>query len=197
MDVVAHALWAGAGGRALARKVPIATGTLWWMIALAVAPDIVPMLPVLAYAVVIPRSLQFVLAYVTATPGLEPQLPPWVSSLTHHLHCTMHSVVILAALTSMLWLLRRRFPIVLLGWWSHELLDIPTHSADYYAVTLFYPISDRAFDGVAWTEPWFIAINYAALAAVYMWLHETGKQHPANAQPSSDSSHEQKGHSEE
>ena len=179
MDIVAHGLWAGAIGGALGRKVRMTRATLWGMIGLGVAPDIVPMLPVIAYAFANPRSLQFVLAYVTATPGLEPALPPWVSELTHHLHCTMHSVVVLCGLTLVLWFLKRRFPIVLLGWWSHLLIDIPTHSADYYAVPLFYPISERAFDGVAWHEPWLMAANYLALIVVYVWLYRryrTGAQ---------------------
>lgn len=145
------------------------------MIGLAVAPDLMPMIPVIAYAFVNPQSMQFLLTYVTATPGLEPHLPPLHSSLTHHLHCTMHSVVVLAALTGSLWIFNRHFPIALLGWWSHVLFDIPTHSADYYAVPLFYPLTDRAFDGVAWTEPWSIVMNYVALAGVYLWLHQSAK----------------------
>ena len=170
MDIVAHGLWAGAIGGALGRKVPVTKGTLWWMVGLAVAPDIVPMLPVMAYGLTIPRSSQFILAYITATPGLEPALPAWAVSLTHHLHCAMHSFVVLGSLTAVLWLVQHRFPTVLLGWWSHVLLDIPTHSADYYAVPLFYPVSDRAFSGVAWTEPWVLAANYVALALIYLWL---------------------------
>ena len=170
MDIIAHGLWAGAIGGTLGRKVRISKSTLWWMIALGVAPDIAPMLPVIAYAFANPRSLQFIFAYVTATPGLEPDLPAWVWQLTHHLHCAMHSVVVLGLLTAVMWLFMRRFPVVLMGWWSHVLIDIPTHSADYYAVPLFYPIGDYAFDGVAWHEPWLMAANYAALIAVYAWL---------------------------
>lgn len=173
MDIVAHALWAGAGGRVLSRRLPFSRSTLAWMIGLSVLPDIVPILPVLALAMVSPESLQFALAYVTATPGLEPALPVWVSTLTHHLHCTMHSVVVLGAVSGVAWLTMGRAPLALLGWWSHVLIDVPTHSADYYAVPLFYPLSDRAFDGVAWTTPWFMVLNYAALAASYIWLYRS------------------------
>jgi hypothetical protein len=143
------------------------------MTCLAVVPDIVPILPILAYAIVSPRSLQFAVAYISATPGLEPALPDWLSVLIHHLHCTMHSVVILAAVSGVAWLTAPRVLLALLGWWSHVLIDVPTHSAAYYAVPLFYPISDRAFDGVAWTEPWFMVLNYAALVVMYVWLHRS------------------------
>jgi hypothetical protein len=171
MDIFAHVLWAGAGACALRPKLRFNRTTFWWMIGLAAAPDIVPMLPVAVYASDKPRSLQFVLAYIAATPGLEPAMPGWVATLTHHLHCTMHSVVVLGALTLLLWVILGRFPIVLLGWWSHVLIDIPSHSADYYAVPLFYPVSEKVFDGMSWTAPWFLAINYIALLAVYLWLY--------------------------
>jgi hypothetical protein len=41
-------------------------------------------------------------------------------------------------------------------------------SADYYPSTVLYPITRQGFDGVAWNAPWFIALNYAALAAIYL-----------------------------
>jgi len=184
MDIVAHALWAGAGGRVLSRRLSFPRSTLAWMIGLSVLPDIVPILPVLAFAIVSPRSLQFALAYVSATPGLEPELPTWLSTLTHHLHCTMHSVVILGVVSGVAWLTVHRFPLALLGWWSHVFIDVPTHSAAYYAVPLFYPFSDRAFDGIAWTKPWFMVLNYAALAATYVWLHRSRQGPVAEVPPS-------------
>ena len=58
----------------------------------------------------------------------------------------------------------------LLGWWSHIVIDVFTHSADYYAVPVLYPFTERGFDGIAWTTPWLMVANYLALAAVGAWL---------------------------
>ena len=58
-----------------------------------------------------------------------------------------------------------------MGWWLHIAIDIPTHSAKYYAVPILYPFTNRGFDGLAWTTPWFLALNYLALAAVWIWLY--------------------------
>ena len=170
MDIVAHALWAGAGGAMLARKVPVSRASLAGIVGFAVIPDVVPVLTVLAYALEQPSALSFVVAYATAVPSAEPALPASVAWVTHHLHCAMHSLVVLALVTAAAWAARRAFPLVLLGWWLHVLLDVPTHSADFYPVPLFYPLSERAFHGVAWNEPWALAANYAALALVYAWL---------------------------
>jgi hypothetical protein len=58
----------------------------------------------------------------------------------------------------------------LLGWWSHIVIDIFTHSADFYAAPVLYPITQRGFDGIAWNTPWFMVLNYVALACTGLWL---------------------------
>jgi membrane-bound metal-dependent hydrolase YbcI (DUF457 family) len=73
------------------------------------------------------------------------------------------------------WLVRRGFWIPLLGWLSHIVIDVFTHSADYYAVPVLYPFTERGFDGIAWITPWFMALNYTALVAVGAWLLMTRK----------------------
>ena len=50
------------------------------------------------------------------------------------------------------------------------MIDVFTHSADFYAVPVLYPFSERGFDGLAWNTPWFLALNYAALAVTILWL---------------------------
>ena len=70
---------------------------------------------------------------------------------------------------------RRRWLIPLLGWWSHIVIDVFTHSADYYAVPVLYPFMDRGFDGIAWNTPWFMLVNYTALAAVWIFLWQRRK----------------------
>jgi membrane-bound metal-dependent hydrolase YbcI (DUF457 family) len=53
-------------------------------------------------------------------------------------------------------MVRRTLWIPLLGWWSHIVIDVFTHSADYYAVPVLYPFTERGFDGIAWITPWFM-----------------------------------------
>jgi len=45
-----------------------------------------------------------------------------------------------------------------------------THSNDYYPSPVLWPITREGLDGLAWNAPGFIAVNYAALAATYLWL---------------------------
>jgi hypothetical protein len=43
-----------------------------------------------------------------------------------------------------LWAVRRTLWLPLLGWWSHIVIDVFTHSADYYAVPVLYPFTSAA-----------------------------------------------------
>ena len=55
------------------------------------------------------------------------------------------------------------------------LIDVFTHSADFYPVPVLYPFTQRGFDGLAWNTPGFQAINYSAwlLAALWLWRRTT------------------------
>ena len=97
-------------------------------------------------------------------------MPPLVGSLSHHLHCVMYSAPIAGLVTLARWAVRRTLWIPLLGWWSHIVIDVFTHSADYHAVPVLYPLMQRGVDGIAWITPWISVINYVALPAVGVWL---------------------------
>ena len=164
MDILAHSLWAGVALTFAARRIAIRRRTAVATVALAVLPDIVQFVPLLPWVLAGDGTWAALRAFAIAVPGQEPALPPMVSLLSHHLHCTLHSVVLAAALTLLLWLLLRRFWIPLAGWWSHIVIDFFTHSADYYPVPVLYPFTYWGFDGLAWNTPWFLALNYAVLA---------------------------------
>lgn len=170
MDIFAHALWVGAGATYLEQRNRISRRTLWWTIAFTVAPDIPLFLPLLLWAVLPSGSLNMFVDYIFATPGREPAIPSSVLSISNHLHCTMHSVVILAILTLVTLFIRKKFLFPLAGWWIHIVIDIFTHSKDYYAVPIFYPFSEQGFDGLAWNSPQFLIINYLLIVFSYLYL---------------------------
>lgn len=170
MDILAHALWAGAGVMLARRRWSVSPRTAALTVALAVAPDAPHLLPILGWSVFGDGSSAAVAGYTYAIPGQEPALPSMVEFLSHHLHCITHSAIIAAVLTLLMWAWMRRLWIPLLGWWSHIVIDVFTHSVDFYPSPVLYPITREGFDGVAWNAPWFMALNYAALAVTYLWL---------------------------
>jgi hypothetical protein len=177
MDILAHALWAGAGVALARRRWPISPRTAALTVTLAVLPDAPHMLPIVGWSVFGPGTAAAVEGYAGAIPGQEPALPPMVELLSHHLHCITHSAIIAALVTLLMWAWLRRPWVPLLGWWSHIAIDVFTHSVDYYPSPVLYPITRQGFDGVAWNTPWFLALNYAALAASYWWLWRTRQRH--------------------
>ena len=174
MDVFAHALWAGAGVMLARRRWPVSNRTAAWTVGLAVAPDVPHLLPIAGWWLFGGGTWAALKGYAIAVPGQEPPVPAWLHSLSQHLHCIPHSAVIAAVVSLLLWRWRRWLWLPLAGWWSHIVIDVFTHSADYYTVPVLYPITMRGFDGVAWNTPWFMALNYVALTAAWLWLWRSG-----------------------
>ena len=170
MDILAHGLWVGVGAGLVSRRLKLSGRTIALTVAMAVLPDLLQVVPMVAWAVFSPGGLELVSAYVHALPRFEPVLPPTVELLTFHLHCLMHSAVVAGAITLLVWVVLRSLWIPLLGWWSHIVIDVFTHSADFYPSPVLYPITQRGFDGLAWNTPWFMVVNYAALALACTWL---------------------------
>ncbi|MBX3602997.1 MAG: hypothetical protein KF863_20435 [Rubrivivax sp.] len=177
MDILAHTLWAGVGAAWLAlRRRDVTRRTVAATMALAALPDVIQMLPVLAWWAVGGGTWDAVQAFAIAMPGQEPVMPGWVTVWSHTIHCIAHSAVIVAGVTLVLWAWRRTLWLPLLGWWSHIVIDVFTHSADYYASPVLYPVTERGFDGIAWITPWFIALNYLALAMAGVALLVSARQ---------------------
>jgi hypothetical protein len=170
MDILAHALWASVGIALAHHRWPIAPRTAAATVALAVMPDLGHMLPVVGWSLLGGGSFAQLWAYAFALPGQEPAMPPLVAMWSHHAHCTLHSAIVAGVVTALLGCWLRSLWIPLLGWWSHIVIDIFTHSADYYPAPIFYPITQRGFDGIAWNTPWFMALNYTALTITALWL---------------------------
>lgn len=172
MDMLSHALWADIGLRTMPGSSSDKQRLIAWLLAGALLPDLIHAIPVSIWAILGSVSTwDTILAYALATPGAEPVMPAWVIDTAQVVHCSFHSAV-LAGLVSLLILrggnIKLRY--LLLGWWSHILIDTFTHSADYYPVRTFYPLSAWSFDGWAWNSPAFIATNYLLLGLVYFGI---------------------------
>ncbi len=170
MDIIAHALWAGAGTLLARRRWNVSRATVVATITMAVMPDIPHLLPIVAWSVFGDGSLAVLRDYAIATTGQVPAAPPDVDSWSHNLHCVAHSAIVAGVVTLLSWWWLRRLWLPLLGWWSHIVIDVFTHAIDYFPSPVLYPFTRVGFDGIAWTTPWFMAVNYAALATVYLWL---------------------------
>ena len=170
MDVLAHGLWAGIGVAIGARRWPMPRRTATALVALAMAPDLAQLVPLIVVALTGHGGWATLAAYATALPGAEPALPPLVALLSHHLHCVLHSAFVAAVVTLAGWWVTRSLWLPLLGWWSHIVIDVFTHSKDFYPAPIFYPFTQWGFDGLAWNTPWFLVANHGTIVLVVAWL---------------------------
>lgn len=169
MDIVAHSLWAALACRWRGHRQQVTRAENAWTIALAAAPDLVQLAPIVAAAALTRDGWRAMSAYFQALPHFEPVLPVLVETVMHHLHCTMHSAIVACVVTMLIWKWIGRFWWPLVGWWSHIVIDVFTHSADFYPSPVLYPLTQNGFDGLAWNTPWFLWLNYAAIALVWTW----------------------------
>lgn len=184
MDILAHTLWAGIGIAGLARqRRNVTRRAVAATMALAALPDMIQMLPVLAWWAIGGGAWAAVQAFAVAMPGQEPIMPEWVTASSHTLHCIAHSAVIAAGVSLALWVWRRTLWLPLLGWWSHIVIDVFTHSADYYASPVLYPFTERGFDGIAWITPWFMVLNYLALVMAGVTLLVSSRRRSRSRSP--------------
>ncbi|MEZ5644054.1 MAG: hypothetical protein R3E99_02630 [Burkholderiaceae bacterium] len=197
--MAAHALWVGAALVVAVRRVrarsasvpgtpvpgwPVAGGA----IAAALVPDLVHMLPVTWWALT-DGAWRDLIGYGLATPGQEPDMPLWVGLASHHLHCVFHSGLVAGTVhLLLLWRYRARagdarvsdilprfvaWPLY--AWWSHILIDVISHSDDFYPSPVLYPLTYAGLDGFAWNQPAFMVLNYLALGLTWAWLFRPGR----------------------
>ena len=100
-------------------------------------------------------------------PAPQDTLP--IFRLTSTLYNISHSAIIFLIVFGVVFLILRRPLWELGGWFIHILLDIPTHSYQFYPTPFLWPLSGWKFDGFSWGTPWFLILNYSAIIIAY-WL---------------------------
>jgi len=154
MDVIAHGLWGGAAFYRQGRKKFFAA------VLIGMAPDL---LSFGVFHTMHPGWITQRLAGEISGPPALAILPPYV----FHAYNLTHSLPIWAAASCLLWVAMKKSPWLLAAWLLHILCDIPAHTERYFPTPFLWPFSTPFVDGISWTEPWFMAANYASMIIVY------------------------------
>lgn len=154
MDFLSHGLWGGIALGCASRR------SFWLAFGFGMAPDLCSFGLVFADGL-LTHGLDFF--HGLGHPPTAAQIPGYV----HQLYNATHSLVVFAGVFALVWVLRRR-PLWELGAWGlHILLDIFTHSADFFPTPFLWPLADVRVDGVPWSEPRIFFGNVLLLAALY------------------------------
>jgi hypothetical protein len=191
MDIISHGLWGVLGAKAANVKLrekqrpqrrfdPLLAG--FW----GVFPDLVAFMPI---------TILFGGGIVSGHLDLESMPRPREGSdvlgassifgITRAIYSVSHSAVMLGAILCAVWAFRR-FVLkrkhrafiweMAAPWALHIFMDFPTHSYRYYPTPILWPISEWRFDGIPWSTPWILGLNYALLAALYLFVRRKNKK---------------------
>ncbi len=166
MDTISHGLWVFGGCKLFkyCRKMNIYLLTLFSMV-----PDIVAFLPIILYIIYLLITFQFPfsdpLRFSLAVGDKSILVVKIASSLYLITHSYITWIILFIAL--------RKKEII--GGMIHITIDIFTHSLDFNPTRFLWPLSNYAFNGIKWSNPYFLLINFTSLLALYYYLWKSNK----------------------
>jgi len=154
MDIFSHGLW---GGVAFGRK---SKKKFWMAFGIGMMPDL------LAFALPFVGRISGAAegpAYSNGHPDAS-MIPQYV----YHIYNFSHSLVIFLAVFLIVWAIRKKPQWLLGAWGLHILVDIPTHSSEFFPTPFLWPLSNYHIDGINWGNPVIFISNLIFLAAAYV-----------------------------
>ena len=156
MDFISHGLW---GGIAFGRKN---RRDFWISFLIGIGPDI----------------LSFGVFFLISLLGLidEPRFPvgyhdpTTFPSFIYTLYNITHSLVVFGLVFLLLWVILKKPFLLLFSWGIHIVLDIFTHSFEFFPTPFLWPISDFKLDAWIWGDPWIFISNLVLLVLLYSWF---------------------------
>jgi hypothetical protein len=177
MDIFAHGLWTYAAAKAINKKLETKKKkplNALFTTFLGIFPDLFAFtLPFLWIVVNLALgNFHFSDFSYARLHNTEPPVGNsfWLWALPHSLYDISHSLLTFLLVFGILYLVLKRPVWELGGWLLHLLIDIPTHSYQFYPTPIFWPISGWKFGGISWATPWFMILNYSAILIVYAIL---------------------------
>lgn len=169
MDIVSHGLWGGiAFGRSNKKSFRLS-------FLFGIAPDLLSFGPFFAAVFMgLAKRPQFF---------PEPPDPSLIPSYVHNLYSFTHSLAVFAVAFVLLWVILRKPIWESLAWGFHIILDIFTHSYQFFPTPFLWPISEFEVNGWPWTSPKIFFPNIAVLVILYVWffIHKRGTRIKADA----------------
>lgn len=154
MDVLSHGLYGGIIAGRKSKKSFIAAFLL------GLAPDILSFAPYFFLVLfgVLPRQS------FSVEPPAQALMPTFVQTS----YDITHSLVVFLLVFGVAWVIARR-PVWELGAWGlHILVDIPTHSYDFFPTPFLWPLSSFEVNGHPWGTPEIFIPNVILLVILYV-----------------------------
>lgn len=153
MDIISHGLW---GGVAFGRKNK---RNFWTAFAIGMMPDL------FSFGILFMSNL----LGITQGPQFSKGRPDaaMIPNYVHGLYDATHSLIIFLVVFLVVWAVRKKPQWLLGAWGLHILVDIPSHSKEFFPTPFLWPVSDFTVNGIAWGNPIIFIPNLILLAAAY------------------------------
>jgi len=168
MDIISHGLY---GGVAFGRKTKVSYVKAFFF---GVMPDL------FSFGIF---TLVTTLGFASGPDwGSGPPDPASIPAYVHALYNVTHSLIIASVVIGLARLIRGKFLPEFFAWPLHILVDIPTHSNEFFPTPFLWPISNFHVDGISWGNPYIFFPNLVILATLYLWffLSRKGKRSSQN-----------------
>lgn len=161
MDTLAHGLWAGL----LAKGNQKTKSVTWWTIFFGTFPDLLGFGWVFVYI-----FYQKIFLNISTTFGPGAVIDPFISLWSNYTYAWGHSLLVWGLVFTLVYFLTKKVFWPFFGWLLHILVDIPTHTIEFYPTPFLWPLSEYRFNGFSWGQGWFMIFNYGSLLLVFLYL---------------------------
>jgi hypothetical protein len=156
MDIISHGLY---GGVTFGRRSRI---SYWKAFFFGVLPDLSSF------------GLFMVLTILGISSGPDMQFGPpnphEIPSYVYTLYNVSHSFLTAFLVFGIVWFVYKKPMFELLAWPLHILVDIPTHSSEFFPTPFLWPLSDFTVNGISWGQPVIFIPNVVLLIGLYVWF---------------------------
>ena len=174
MDIFSHGLY---GGVAFGRK---SKKDYWTAFAFGLLPDLLSFGVLFAFMI---GTAVWTGVWPDGPRGGPPELasiPGYVFSLYN----LTHSFVTFAVVFGLVWFFRKAPLLTMCAWPLHILVDIFTHSDEFFPTPFLWPLSDYRFDGRSWGDPTIFIPNVLLLTLLYgYWWYRRRKGNLPQQEP--------------
>ena len=170
MDFIAHLLWSW---------VIFAGPQVYWAIFFGVLPDFLPFGSHLVVYIVRRCKGMAQRRFYGNFPTMQSYFNLPENQWVYRVYNYTHSLVVwfcVFCIGSLIGIFLKFFPWALFAWLVHICMDIPTHTARFFAPRFLTPINTKIHvNGISWAHPIIMIVNYSCLILVLLIrLHQYG-----------------------
>ncbi len=157
MDIVSHGLW---GSLAFGRRN---RRDFWLAFLFGIVPDL------LSFGLFTLGAWTGFFDHPDWRSGQHPD-PSQIPLFVHMMYDYTHSLIIFFCVFLLVSIIRKAPFLPLAAWGLHILVDIPTHSQDFFPTPFLWPISEYTVNGIAWSHPAILLPDVILLIVLYAWF---------------------------